>query len=77
MIVACTGHVEEEYIKKAWTHEIDEILPKPIQLTVMQDIFNEIVNNKKVYGHGSVRRIDTNKKSRTSRRSITLPNEIA
>ena len=26
MIVACTGHTEEEYIKKAWRHQIDEML---------------------------------------------------
>ena len=31
MIVACTGHVEEQYINKAWTHEIDEVVPKPVR----------------------------------------------
>ena len=31
MIVACTGHLEEEYIKRAWTCEIDEVIAKPIQ----------------------------------------------
>lgn len=62
MIVACTGHVEEEYIKKAWSHEIDEILPKPIQLPVLQDIFNDIVNVRHITG--SLRRIDTANRSR-------------
>ena len=32
MVVACTGHTEEEYIQKAWRHQMDEILPKPIDL---------------------------------------------
>ena len=31
MIVACTGHVEEEFIKKAWISEIDEVIPKPVK----------------------------------------------
>lgn len=30
MIVAVTGHVEEEYIKRAWDSEIDEVISKPI-----------------------------------------------
>lgn len=30
MIVACTGHIEEEYIKQAWLYEIDEVVPKPV-----------------------------------------------
>jgi hypothetical protein len=29
MIVALTGHTEEEYIKKAWIHQMDEVIPKP------------------------------------------------
>ena len=29
MIVACTGHTEEEYIKKAWLYQMDEVIPKP------------------------------------------------
>jgi len=32
MVVACTGHTEEEYIQKAWRHQMDEILSKPIDL---------------------------------------------
>ena len=30
MIVACTGHAEEEYILKAWRYSIDEVVLKPI-----------------------------------------------
>ena len=32
MIIACTGHTEPEYMKKAWTHEMDEIVIKPVDL---------------------------------------------
>lgn len=38
MIVACTGHVEEAYIQKAWTHEIDEVIPKPVKPEVLREI---------------------------------------
>ena len=43
MIVACTGHVEEQYIKKAWNHKIDEVIPKPINVDILKDIFSVIV----------------------------------
>lgn len=43
MIVACTGHTEEEYIKKAWTYQMDEVLPKPANLNIMKEILNEII----------------------------------
>ena len=32
LVVACTGHTEEEYIQKAWTHQIDEIIQKPTNI---------------------------------------------
>ena len=32
MIIACTGHTEEEFIQKAWRHEMDEVVAKPINL---------------------------------------------
>ena len=32
MIVACTGHNEEEYTQKAWRHEMDEVVAKPLNL---------------------------------------------
>ena len=28
-IVACTGHTEEEFIRKAWHKKMDEVIPKP------------------------------------------------
>ena len=43
LIIACTGHIEEEFIKKAWLHNIDEILPKPVKIEVLSDIFKEIL----------------------------------
>ena len=43
MIVACTGHVEDEFIKKAWLYEIDEIIPKPVSKDMLMSIFNEIL----------------------------------
>ena len=36
MIVACTGHIEKEYIKMAWDHEIDEVIPKPIDSEILK-----------------------------------------
>lgn len=44
MIVACTGHVEEQFIMKAWMHEIDEILPKPVKSEILKEIIKEVVN---------------------------------
>lgn len=39
MIVACSGHIEEEYLKRAWNCEIDEIIPKPIQTANLKEVF--------------------------------------
>lgn len=36
MIVACTGHTENEYIKKAWRHHMDEVVAKPANTEVIQ-----------------------------------------
>ena len=30
MIIACTSHTEPEYIKKAWKHQMDEVVSKPV-----------------------------------------------
>lgn len=43
MIVACTGHVEEEYIRRAWTCQIDEVVTKPVCPDVLKDIFEELL----------------------------------
>ena len=44
MIIACTGHTEEEYIKKAWCHEIDEVVPKPVRTDLMITILEEMLD---------------------------------
>ena len=36
MIVACTGHTEQEYIKKAWVHQMDEVVAKPMNVEVIK-----------------------------------------
>jgi len=43
MIVACTGHTEEEYIQKAWRHQMDEVLPKPTNFEIVKVILDEII----------------------------------
>ena len=35
MIVACTGHTEEEYIKKAWDSQMDEVVAKPVSIVII------------------------------------------
>ena len=45
-IIACTGHIEDEYIKKAWRTKIDEIAPKPINNTLLKTILDETFNLK-------------------------------
>ena len=40
-IVACTGHVEYDYIKQAWHSHMDEVAPKPIDLTLLKAIIEE------------------------------------
>ena len=37
-IIACTGHTESEYVKKAWSHQMDEIIPKPAQIDLVKKI---------------------------------------
>lgn len=43
MIVACTGHTEEEYIQKAWRHQIDEVLQKPTNFEIVRIVLDEII----------------------------------
>ncbi len=49
MIVACTGHVQEDFIKKAWTHEMDEVMPKPVNIEILKDIFKEVICEDATY----------------------------
>ena len=43
MIIACTGHTEEEFINKAWRHGMDEVLSKPVAVHQVATILKEIV----------------------------------
>ena len=36
MIIACTGHVQEEFIQKAWRYQIDEVLAKPADPEIIE-----------------------------------------
>ena len=44
MIIACTGHTEPEYIEKAWRHEMDEVVAKPVPTDVIVAILEEMVD---------------------------------
>lgn len=35
-IIACTGHCEQEFIAKAWRHDIDEMISKPIKASLLE-----------------------------------------
>jgi CheY-like chemotaxis protein len=41
VIIACTGHIEQKYIEKAWQHEINEVISKPLNINVVQEIIKE------------------------------------
>ena len=41
-IVAVSGHAESSFIEKAWLHEIDEFVPKPMQLNKLKTILGDI-----------------------------------
>ena len=43
IIVACTGHTEDEYIAQAWRSEIDEVVPKPIKSKILQLVLDETI----------------------------------
>ena len=41
-IVACTGHTEDQYTKKAWDSEINEVISKPFTFDQGQIIIKEL-----------------------------------
>ena len=43
MIVACTGHVEEEYIAKAWSNNMDEVIAKPVSSAQIETVLEELI----------------------------------
>ena len=44
MIVACTGHLEQEFIEKSWTSNMDEIIGKPINIDLVEEVLSEIIH---------------------------------
>jgi len=36
MIIACTGHITDEFVQKCWRYQIDEVLPKPTDPDIMK-----------------------------------------
>lgn len=46
MIVACTGHTEDEYIQKAWRYQMDEVVAKPANIEVIKTILKEMIERK-------------------------------
>ena len=43
MIIACTGHTEDEYIKKAWRHQMDEVIAKPTNILVLKEVIKQMI----------------------------------
>jgi len=42
-VVACTGHSEEEFIRKAWQNKMDEIIPKPARFEQIMALLTEMI----------------------------------
>ena len=43
MIVACTGQIDDESVKKAWQNQMDEVMPKPTKMEAMKELLSEII----------------------------------
>ena len=43
MIIATTGHTENEYINKCWVHSIDEVISKPININIIKNVLDDII----------------------------------
>lgn len=43
IIIASTGHFDEEYMKKIWSHRMDEFLMKPTSIEVLKRILGECI----------------------------------
>ena len=44
IIIASTGHVDEEYMKKIWSHSMDEFLMKPTNIEILRGILSECIS---------------------------------
>lgn len=45
-IIACTGHTEDLYIRQAWQYGMDEVLPKPAKIELIQMLLEEVISNE-------------------------------
>ena len=43
MIVACSGHSEQEFVQRAWASEIDEVITKPTSVENLKEIFKDLL----------------------------------
>ena len=41
-IIGVTGHCEPEFIAKAWRHDFDEIMSKPVDAKLLELIISEM-----------------------------------
>ena len=41
-VIALSGHVDKQYIEKAWRYELDEFVFKPVKLTILNKILSEL-----------------------------------
>ena len=45
-IIACTGHTEQKYIDRAWKYQIDEVISKPLNINVVEEILTEFFSKE-------------------------------
>lgn len=48
MIIACTGHCEEEFILKAWRYQFDEVVQKPTDNRILTQILNQMIQTNHI-----------------------------
>ena len=41
-VIAVSGHVDTQYIEKAWRYNLDEFVLKPIKLSILNKILAEL-----------------------------------
>ena len=41
-VIAVSGHIDSQYIEKAWRYDLDEFVYKPIKLSILNKILDEL-----------------------------------
>ena len=41
-VIAVSGHVDTQYVEKAWRYDLDEFVLKPIKLSILNKILAEL-----------------------------------